>query len=99
MGYIEAVFTMSVKMSTIPVKCQLVQETTLNHIRKKSKNCQPKSGKDTLSVTALQRYSSKNDCAKIKSNRYIYIYYNIYKYIGMFGDNDNQFENCNTVTA
>ena len=44
MGYIEAVFTMSVKMSTIPVKCQLVQEN----------DCQPHQEKTRL---ALQRYS------------------------------------------
>ena len=34
------------KVSTIPVKCQLVQGTTVNHIKKKAINCQPKSGKD-----------------------------------------------------
>jgi hypothetical protein len=36
----------------------LFSKTIVNHIRKKSKNCQPKLGKDTaaLHVTTLQRY-------------------------------------------
>ena len=50
-------------------------------------------------ATALQRYSSKNDSRKIKSNTYIYIYYNIYKYKVDFRDRNTLSDNCNTVTA
>ena len=40
----------SVKVSTILVMCQHIQKTTVNHISKKSKNCQPKLGKDTVGL-------------------------------------------------
>ncbi len=38
----------------------------------------------TLSVTALQCYSSKNDSAKVRIYLYIYIYINIYINIEVF---------------
>ncbi len=53
----------------------------------------------TQCVAVLQCYSSKNDGSKVKNDIYIYIYYNIYKYKGDFGDRNTLSDNCNTVTA
>ena len=52
-----------------------------------------------IAHNVLQCYSSKNDGTKVKSNTYIYIYYNIYKYKVEFGYRNTLLENCNTVTA
>ena len=53
----------------------------------------------TQCVAVLQCYSSQNDGTKVKSNTYIYIYYNIYKYKVEFEYRNTLLENCNTVTA
>ena len=67
---------------------------TVNHIRKRAENCQPKTGKDISLLHLLQCCSQKKGYEKVKNKLYIYIY----KYRSNFQGMGIAFENCNTAT-
>ncbi|MBQ9363847.1 MAG: hypothetical protein IJT97_10595, partial [Bacteroidaceae bacterium] len=61
--------TLSGKRQPFQEKCQRFQENvnlfrkkTVNHIRKKSKNCQPKSGKDIIQLSRDKNVTNVTNC-------------------------------------